>query len=157
VLLATFQKWVLAWDMLKQIIILQGKKSNILSQQKHKHILTFNHFCWVTMTRIMRIMIIILFLRLFRFGRGLYFAHNSSKANDYTSPNSTTGLRVMFQCDVACGKVYCTQYDMTSLTSPPSGYDSVEGVPGGSLNYPEMVVYNEDAVMPRYIVFYKYN
>jgi hypothetical protein len=62
----------------------------------------------------------------------------------------------MILCDVACGRVYQTQYDNSSLTSAPYGFDSVEGVPGGSLNYPELVVYNEDAALPKYVVFYTY-
>jgi hypothetical protein len=33
----------------------------------------------------------------------------------------------------------------------------VEGVPGGSLNYPELVVYNEEAALPKCVVFYTYN
>jgi len=47
--------------------------------------------------------------------------------------------------------------DDTSLTEPPPGYDSVlaEVVPGGSLNYDELVVYKNEAVRPSYLVMYK--
>ena len=41
------------------------------------------------------------------------------------------------------------------LTGPPPGFDSVYGQVGGKLNYPEIVVYNPDAVMPRYIIVYR--
>ena len=40
------------------------------------------------------------------------------------------------------------------MTGPPSGYDSVYGHVGEDLNYPELVVYKPEAVMPRYIIIY---
>ena len=40
------------------------------------------------------------------------------------------------------------------LTGPLPGFDSVYGQVGGKLNYPEIVVYNPDAVMPHYIIVY---
>jgi len=44
-----------------------------------------------------------------------------------------------------------------SLTEPPAGYDSVvaEAVPGGSLNYDELVVYKNEAIRPSYLVMYE--
>ena len=64
--------------------------------------------------------------------------------------------------------------DAPSLTKPPGGHDSVsvfvlvflvgaliinqvlaEVVPGGSLNYDELVVYKNEAVRPSYLVMYK--
>ena len=40
------------------------------------------------------------------------------------------------------------------MTKPPSGCDSVYGHVGEDLNYPELVVYKPEAVMPRYIIIY---
>ena len=87
-----------------------------------------------------------------RFGRGFYLAPNSSKCHDYT--RSVNGLRAMLLCDVYPGRKYNLMTNDQKLTSPPRGYDSVYGKVGGDLNYPELVVYNPDAVMPRYIVVY---
>jgi len=42
-----------------------------------------------------------------------------------------------------------------SLTSPPAGYDSVVGEPGGDLNYDESIVYNNDAIRPLFLVIYR--
>jgi hypothetical protein len=36
-----------------------------------------------------------------------------------------------------------------------AGCHSVMGIPGGSLNFPELVVYNSEAILPRYIIAYK--
>ena len=50
---------------------------------------------------------------------------------------------------------------MKSLKAPPSGYDCVYGRPGthkaggSSLNYAEVAVYNNNAVLPEYIIFYE--
>jgi hypothetical protein len=67
-----------------------------------------------------------------RFGRGLYFAPNSSKSNDYTDGDT----RAMFLCKVAAGREYVVYNDMRNLEKPPSGYDSVYGEVGQALNYP---------------------
>ena len=44
--------------------------------------------------------------------------------------------------------------DQTHLTAPPWGYDSVYGQAGGSLNYPEVVLNDEEAILPRYVIMY---
>jgi len=47
--------------------------------------------------------------------------------------------------------------DQPTLKAPPQGFDSVLGQPGtgGVLNYPELVLFNEDAILPAYAVFYQ--
>ena len=85
-----------------------------------------------------------------RFGHGFYFAPNSSKCHDYTQGTYT--YRVMLQVDILPGK----KHNITNsevLTCPPDGYHSVYRTPGQELN-PELVVYNPDSVMPRYIIVY---
>ena len=91
-----------------------------------------------------------------RVGRAFYFAPNSSKCHEYTE--GANGCRALLLCDVAQGQVYMAKSDMTSLTSPPSGYDSVSASPAHhhGMNYPEVAVYCEEAVMPRYIIVYQH-
>jgi len=90
-----------------------------------------------------------------RFGHGIYFSVHSAKSHDYNYRSDRGGTRCLIACDVTIGRTSPTSDDMQNLQAPPSGYDSVTGVPGRSLNYPETVVYEEDAVLPRFLVFYK--
>ena len=88
-----------------------------------------------------------------RFGHGFYLTPNSSKCHDYTQ--GANGYRAMLLCAVCPGRKYYLQTDNVHLKGPPSGYDCVYGQEGSSLNYAEIVVYNPDAVLPRYIIVYK--
>ena len=88
-----------------------------------------------------------------RFGHGFYLAPNSSKCHDYTQ--GANGYRAMLLCDVCPGNKYSLQMDSVNLVGPPPGYDCVYGQVGWSLNYPEIVVYHPDAVIPRYIIVYR--
>ena len=88
-----------------------------------------------------------------RFGHGFYLAPNSSKCHDYTQ--GAHGYRAMLLCDVCPGRKYSIPKDDVALKAPPSGYDSVFGQVGSRLNYAEIVVYNPDAVVPRYIIVYQ--
>ena len=67
--------------------------------------------------------------------------------------------RRMLLCKVALGKKYKTQVNMDKLQgAAPDGYDSVYGdaQKTGSLNYDELVVYKEEAVLPFAIVEYNF-
>ena len=88
-----------------------------------------------------------------RFGHGFYLAPNSSKCHDYTQ--GANGYRAMLLCAVCPGKKYYLQTDNVTLRGPPPGYNCVLGQVGSRLNYAEIVVYNPDAVMPRYIIVYQ--
>ena len=55
---------------------------------------------------------------------------------------------------VALGKAAQLKADDQSLTGPPAGHDSVHGVPGGSLNYAEYVVYDDAAALPVFAIVY---
>lgn len=92
-----------------------------------------------------------------RFGHGFYVAPNSSKCHDYTQGVGAFGYRAMFLCDVCPGKKYRKKRDDESLTGPPKGYDSVHGMggSGSTLNYDEIVIYDPDSVLPRYILVYR--
>jgi hypothetical protein len=83
-------------------------------------------------------------------------------------------LKAVLLNKVVVGKGKKLMYDDTTLTAPPPGYDSVStndiGSPletcsilcahqvlaekGGSLNHDELVVYDNDAIRPSYIVMY---
>ena len=90
-----------------------------------------------------------------RFGHGFYFAPNSSKCHDYTQ--GVVKHRAMLLVDILPGKKHVISTDDQNLTGPPDGCHSVYGKPGKSLNYAELVVYNPDCVMPRYIIVYVLN
>ncbi|EOD17497.1 hypothetical protein EMIHUDRAFT_244098 [Emiliania huxleyi CCMP1516] len=71
-----------------------------------------------------------------RYGPGLYFSSTSGKSNDYaTHSERLRGSRRW-------------------RTMPPDGYDSIVGEVGANLNYDELVVYNEAAALPRFLLVY---
>jgi len=102
-----------------------------------------------------------------RFGEGFYFAPNSSKAYDYATGNRfgaavgilrNTCYSSVLLCDIAPGRKYTLQFRDPLLSKPPPGYDSFYGenraVTGrGELNYDELVVFDHQAIHPRYIIF----
>ena len=88
-----------------------------------------------------------------RFGHGFYLAPNSSKCHNYTQ--GANGYRAMLRCAVCPGWKYYLQRDNVSLKGPPPGYNCVYAQVGFHLNYPEIAVYNPDAVVPRYIIVYQ--
>ena len=90
-----------------------------------------------------------------RFGKGFYLAPNSSKANDYSVGN-TAKLKAQLLCDVCPGNKCILTKNDTSLLQPPAGYNSVYGMEGDDLNYPEIVIYCKDAaaIMPRFVIVY---
>lgn len=95
-----------------------------------------------------------------RYGGGLYFSATSGKSNDYAGKVAFGGktYKAMFVCKVAAGKPFITKKGDTSefqhLGIPPVGYDSVVGEPGQALNYDELVVYNNSAAIPCYLIIY---
>ena len=84
-----------------------------------------------------------------RFGHGFYLAPNSSKCHDYTQGTANV-YRAMLLCAVCPGRKYIVQTDHVNLKGPPQVY----GQEGNSLNHAKIVVYNPDAVLPRYIIVY---
>ena len=99
-----------------------------------------------------------------RFGPGFYFALQSSKSHEYPlhemkKLKSGHHTRKMLLCKVARGKVFKTQTNLDTLAgTAPAGYHSVYGAAqkGGDLNYDEIVVYEEAAVLPWAVVEYKF-
>ena len=88
-----------------------------------------------------------------RFGRGFYLAPKSSKCHDYTQGAHT--YRAMLLCKVLPGNKYKLRKDDSSLHGPPSGYHSIYGETGASLNYEEIVLPKADAILPKYIIIYR--
>ena len=91
-------------------------------------------------------------------GPGFYFALQASKSHEYP-PREMQALppgthsRSMLLCKVAKGKVFRSERNMDTLTQPPDGFHSVLGVATeegeeGDLNYDELVVYDEAAILP---------
>ncbi|KAI5057693.1 hypothetical protein GOP47_0027708 [Adiantum capillus-veneris] len=119
-----------------------------------------------------------------RFGRAIYCSSVSSKASAYVqcsaSParsrpsllsyfcsfgnmmgtkNRVKGKldKVMMACRVLAGRPYHSTHNMQHLEKPPPGYDSVQGDPGVHLNYDELVLYDDRAILPDFIILYTCN
>ena len=92
-----------------------------------------------------------------QFGSGFYLALHSSKSHDYS--RSYNGFKAMLLCDVLPGREYVIQTNRQHLQSPPTGYESsivcMPGNVGKDLNYPELVIYKPEAVLPQYIIVYR--
>lgn len=93
-----------------------------------------------------------------RYGRGLYFSSVSGKSHDYgvRSMKVSHGRRwfVMFMANVVEGNAFTTKEGFIYTPLPPPGYDSVIGEVGQGLNYDELVVYNNAAAIPAYMIAY---
>ena len=96
------------------------------------------------------------------------------RSNDYSkNMGINSEWKALLLNKVVVGNGLKLSQNNTALTEPPSGYDSVsvllayplagvlirsqvvaEVVPGGSLNYDELVVYKNEAVRPSYLVMY---
>ena len=88
-----------------------------------------------------------------RFGNAFYLAPNPSKCHVYTQ--GCGKYRAMLLCDVCPGIKYKLKSNDQSLTDLPKWYDTVQRVSGTRTPYNELVVFNPDAVMPRYIIVYQ--
>lgn len=90
-----------------------------------------------------------------RFGAGIYTSSTSSKSDAYSCNSCTSEWKAMLLNRVVVGNGYKMRVDNTGLTEPPPGYDSVIAEAGARLNYDELVVYNNDAIRPSYLVMYR--
>jgi hypothetical protein len=116
-----------------------------------------------------------------RFGVGIYTSETSSKfalvrqsveaaltqfirSDSYSWNDCTSKWKAMLLNKVVVGEGYSLMVNSRSLTKPPTGYDSVSamiliksqviGEVGVTLNYSEIVVYDNDAIRPSYLVMY---
>lgn len=93
------------------------------------------------------------------FGRGIYTTSSSSKASQYAG-NHYQNCRhhAMLVCNVVTGNKEPLYKASHGHAAPSFGYDSVQGMtkPSGSLEYPETVVYREDAILPVFVVMFDF-
>ncbi|XP_069495299.1 protein mono-ADP-ribosyltransferase PARP4 isoform X2 [Ambystoma mexicanum] len=90
-------------------------------------------------------------------GSGIYFSDSISTSMKYSAPTQNDGSRLLVVCDVALGNCFDAHRKDFSLTSAPSGYDSVHGIrkePGVFADFEddEYVVYRSTQVKMKYIV-----
>ena len=105
------------------------------------------------------------------FATAFYLAPTSSKCHNNCATTISDDRRsqksnansyyAMLYCEVATGKKYHLKHRERFLNGPPDGYHSVYGkssempfLHGDSKNE-ELVVFNEEAICPKYIVCYK--
>ncbi|KAK2708498.1 uncharacterized protein LOC136028328 [Artemia franciscana] len=93
------------------------------------------------------------------FGRGIYFATDSSKS---AQAIYTKGSNVLLLCDVLFGKemkVFSPQYNMNLETIKNLGYDSIFAPRNtkseGGVLFDEFVIYDPCQAYPRYVINYK--
>ena len=101
-----------------------------------------------------------------RFGPGFYFALQSSKSHEHPLAQMSPlppgqHQHSMLLCKVCCGRALKTRDNMDQLQGVARpGYHSVHGVASatctGPLNYDELVVYDEAAVLPYTVVTYRF-
>ena len=82
-----------------------------------------------------------------RFGTCFYLAQNSSTGNKYAQGYP----RAQLLCEVCTGKIYTLRDSDHGQKRRPSGFDSLQI--GKDNNY-KIVVYDQAAIMPRYIILY---
>lgn len=97
------------------------------------------------------------------FRHGIYFAEDSSKANQYVFNNGCCPkhrrndcykcLRFLLLVRVMLGKTYHTTAVKTSLANLPD-YDSITAEPSTNLKYREYVVRKGDQTYVAYIIKY---
>jgi hypothetical protein len=99
-----------------------------------------------------------------RFGPGFYFALQASKSHEYPLDEMRAlsrgeHTRTSLLCKVAKGTTLQTAQNMDGLQgAAPAGYHSIHGLAAadGPLNYDELVVYDEAAVLPYATVTYRF-
>ncbi|PVF95499.1 ADP-ribosylation [Serendipita vermifera] len=93
-----------------------------------------------------------------RFGSGIYTTSTSSKANDYSQNSVSSPRKAMLLNKVIVGNGKKLYWGDPTLTAPPPGFDSVIGEPAkngrGELNYDELVVYSDKAIIPAFLIIY---
>ncbi|KAH3762537.1 hypothetical protein Pelo_5603 [Pelomyxa schiedti] len=87
-------------------------------------------------------------------GRGLYFAHNASKAHGFATGSIKNNICCLFLCKVTAGVSKVMPQRDRSLAAPPNGFHSVLGTANP---LPELIVYDRDAALPAWLVFYQLN
>ncbi|KDQ52778.1 hypothetical protein JAAARDRAFT_476269 [Jaapia argillacea MUCL 33604] len=89
-----------------------------------------------------------------RFGKGIYASSTSSKSDDYSKNTGKSSLKAMLLNTVVVGKGHKLYHNDPNLTGPPLSFDSILAETGHDLNHDEVIVYNNDAIRPAYLVMY---
>lgn len=95
----------------------------------------------------------------YAFGKGIYFADQSTKSINYSNFTPRGKSTFLILCDVALGKKYLVNKS-TFFTEAPRGYDSVFAKKDhcsswvGNLLHNEYIVYNTNQSRLKYIVEY---
>lgn len=95
------------------------------------------------------------------YGRGIYFAENSSKADEYSSADKKTGLFTMLLCRVTLGQMLYNDAVFPDTRRCEEAclkgvYHSVLGDRKACRGtYREFAVFDEDQIYPNYIVSYR--
>ena len=76
------------------------------------------------------------------FGAGVYFAMNSSKSDQYCTPDPS-GTYTIFLSRVVLGKPHRTATGLAGKRRAPPGFDSVIGMTGAT-KYNEFIVYDRN-------------
>ncbi|KAF4432135.1 hypothetical protein F53441_13854 [Fusarium austroafricanum] len=86
------------------------------------------------------------------------FQVSKSEADNFANNALTNSkVKVILICSVVTGRVQYLRNSCSNRLAPDPGFDSVEGVliaDGGLVNYPEMVVYRDDAIVPMGLIVY---
>jgi hypothetical protein len=96
----------------------------------------------------------------------------AARSNDYSRNGTRSRWKALILNKVVVGKGYKITQDNPSLAGPPGGYDSVRfrelfkythrltiliqilGETGVSLNHDEIIVFDNDAIRPSWLVMY---
>jgi len=89
-----------------------------------------------------------------QYGQGIYSSALSSRADDFTSNGTMSSNKALMLATVIVGKGLKCTTDRRSYTTAPRGYDSVLSETGTSLAFDEVVVYDNDAMRPVWLVIY---
>ncbi|KAG8990897.1 hypothetical protein FRB94_004829 [Tulasnella sp. JGI-2019a] len=91
-----------------------------------------------------------------RFGKGIYASSTSSKAHDYSKKTQVVPSQYlsMLLTTVVAGEGFKLMEDDQTLDGPPEGFHCVLGEVGDRLNYDEIIVYEEAAIRPAWLVIY---
>lgn len=92
------------------------------------------------------------------FGRGVYFAEESSKADEYAEPDEEFGLRCMLFCRVACGETHLAVEPCADMERQVDRrkFDCTIGDRRQAVGtYREIIVYDGSQAYAEYAVLYK--
>ena len=91
------------------------------------------------------------------FGMGTYLAEDSSKSDIYAKPDTGGCVKCMLVCRACLGETYYTRRQLSGISMPPDGYDSITALrqdEGGCVDHREYVLYERGQALPEYRIYY---